>query len=668
MARDRFNELLRRMSAIAKAVNGFDSEVIQQKAYEALLEAFNANDMTHSASPVAVQPTELPDQTAKLSTAEILALARGEAESGTQTAAAGDNGAEKSEQVPEKESELEVIKRESRFLKGQIATEMTDGTDHVGKASAQLLKFHGTYQQDNRDARAASTGGKSGKSFMYMVRTKIPGGRLTGEQLLAELDLCDEIANSTLRITSRQGLQLHGVLKDNLRQAIERINQVQLTTLGACGDVNRNVMCCPAPFTNDNYQAVQALADEIAAHLSPRSNAYHELWLQESGSEERQLVGGGAPDAVEPIYGTQYMPRKFKIGIGFPYDNCVDLYTHDLGLMAILREEQLIGYNVLVGGGQGVTPSAKKTFPALGKRMAFVTPEHALDLVTAIVKVQRDYGNRSDRKTARLKYLIHSWGLEKFQQQVEEYFGRKLSEPQVDEVHGFNDHLGWEAQGDGKWFYGLNVENGRLHDTDQMQLKSAVRQICRQFQPGVHLTTHQSMLFTNIPEEGKSELEGILRNHQVPLVEDLSTVRRWSMACVAWPTCGLSITEAERALPGVMDEMHAELAKLGLDGEAFTVRMTGCPNGCARPYNSDVGLVGKTKGKYTVLVGGRLLGNRLNFIYRDLVPEREIVSTLVPLFVYFKQQRDDGETFGDFCARKGKEDLLTWADDYAAAS
>ena len=662
MARNHFNELLRRMPAIAKAVNGFDSDAIQQKAYTALLEAFNSADGEGAAQPVSDSTDRQPSpETGRLSTADILAMARGESQREVQAGEADS----RTEAEPQ-ESEMEVIKRESNFLKNDIAEEMADGTDHVGKANAQLLKFHGTYQQDNRDARAISKGGKSGKSFMYMVRTKIPGGRLTSDQLLAELDLGDEMANSTLRITSRQGLQLHGVLKDNLKAAIQRINEVQLTTLGACGDINRNVMCCPAPYQNENYRAVQELSDEIAAHLAPRSSAYHELWIQASGSEERQLVGGGTPESVEPIYGSQYMPRKFKIGIGFPHDNCVDLYTHDLGLMALVRDEQIVGYNVLVGGGQGVTPSAKKTFPALGRRMAFVAPENALDLVTAVVQVQRDFGNRSDRKVARLKYLIHNWGLERFQGKVEEFYGSQLSEPQPDEVHGFNDHLGWDQQGDGNWFYGLNVENGRLLDSPQLKLKSAVRQICRQFQPGVHLTTHQSMLFTGIPEEGKGELESILRSHKVPLVEDVSTVRRWSMACVAWPTCGLSITEAERALPGIMDEMEAELAKLGLSSEAFTVRMTGCPNGCVRPYNSDVGLVGKTKGKYTVCVGGRLLGNRLNFIYKDLVPEEEVVTTLSPLFAYFKQQRENGETFGDFCARKGKENLLSWADEFAA--
>jgi sulfite reductase (ferredoxin) len=289
-----------------------------------------------------------------------------------------------------------------------------------------------------------------------------------------------------------------------------------------------------------------------------------------------------------------------------------------------------------------------------------------IDVATAIVKVQRDFGNRADRKVARMKYLIHDWGLEKFKAKVEEYYGRPLPDPTPDDVYGFDDHMGWRDQGNGRWFYGLNVENGRILDSDTIQLKSAIREICGKFNPGIRLTSHQSILFTELAAEDKADFEAILRRHQVKLTEEVSTVRRWSMACVAWPTCGLSITEAERALPGIIDQMEVELAKLGLSSEEFTVRMTGCPNGCARPYNSDIGLVGKTLGKYTIFLGGRLLGNRLNFLYKDLVPENEVVSELVPVFIYYKQQRLDSETLGDFCQRKGKDDLLTWAEQYQA--
>jgi sulfite reductase (ferredoxin) len=299
--------------------------------------------------------------------------------------------------------------------------------------------------------------------------------------------------------------------------------------------------------------------------------------------------------------------------------------------------------------------------------MAFIKPEEAIDVATAVVKVQRDNGNRADRKVARLKYLIHNWGLPKFKAEVERYYGRPLAEPHPDDVRGFDDHLGWHEQGDGRVFYGLNVENGRIHDEDGLRLKTALRVICSELAPGIRLTPHQSILFTDLAPADRPRLETILREHGVKLHDEISTVRRWSMACVAWPTCGLAITESERALPGIIDQLEVELDGLGLSDERFTVRMTGCPNGCARPYNCDIGLVGKAAGKYTILVGGRVLGDRLNFIYRDMIPAADIVPTLVPLLAYFKRDRARGESLGDFCDRKGLDDLLAWSDQYAPA-
>lgn len=584
-------------------------------------------------------------------------------------------------------SPIETIKANSHYLRGDIPQDFKDGSDRFGKDTVQLLKFHGTYQQDDRDARASlRAAGAGGKAYCFMVRTKIPGGKLTSDQLLAELDLCDEIGNTTLRITSRQGLQLHGVLKTNLWQAIHRINEIQLSTLAACGDVERNVMCCPAPHHQDPVHAqMQALADRLAAHLAPRTTAYHEIWLKDPDSGEEQLVAGGKNGhthghvnghtngqlngrEVEPIYGPTYLPRKFKTAIGLPGDNCIDLYANDLGLMAICQDYKIIGYNLLVGGSFGVTPSAHKTFPAVAKRMAFCTPEQVVDVATAVIKVQRDFGNRADRKVARLKYLIHERGVAWFKSKVEEYVGYKLPDPHPDDVWGFDDHMGWREQGDGRWFYGLNIENGRIKDEGDFRLKTALREICHRFRPGIRLTSHQSLLFTDIAPENRSEIENILRGHGIKLTHEISNVRRWSMACVAWPTCGLSITESERALPGMIDEIEVELARLGLSSETFTIRMTGCPNGCARPYNSDIGLVGKAANRYTIFVGGRVLGDRLNFIYKDMVPSEEVVPTLVTVFTYFKQDRLPGETLGDFCHRKGAEDLLAWADQFAAAA
>jgi sulfite reductase (ferredoxin) len=358
------------------------------------------------------------------------------------------------------------------------------------------------------------------------------------------------------------------------------------------------------------------------------------------------------------------LPRKFKTAIGLPDDNCVDLYANDLGFMAIVENDQIIGYNVLVGGSMGVTPSAEKTFPAVALRMAFIKPEEAVDVATAVILVQRDFGNRSDRKVARMKYLVHNWGIERFREKVEEYFGAPLAPPRPIVVTDQNDGMGWHAQGDGKWFYGLNVENGRIKDEDDFRLKTALRKICTTLKPGIRLTPHQSMLFTDLAPADRPKLESILREHGVKLHDEISNLRRWSMACVAWPTCGLAITESERALPGIVDELEVELARLGLDAERFTLRMTGCPNGCARPYNCDIGLVGKAKDKYTIFVGGRLLGDRLNFNYKDMVPHDEIVPSIVPLFAYYKTAREEGETLGDFLHRKGRDDLIAWAEQY----
>lgn len=574
----------------------------------------------------------------------------------------------------EKLSPVEIAKTSSNFLRGDIADELVDGNDFFGKDSIQLLKNHGTYQQDNRDARAASRasgGGKADKSYMFMVRTKIPGGKLTSAQMLAELDICDELANGTLRITSRQGLQHHGVLKSDLKTTIQRIHQVKLSTLAACGDVERNVMCCPAPHHHDPiHQQLQDLADRLAEHLCPKTRAYYDIWLRDTETGEEERVGGSPEPDVEPIYGPTYLPRKFKTAIGLPDDNCVDLYANDLGLMAVCEQGKIIGYNFLVGGGMGVTPSAKKTFPAVAKRMAFVRPEHVVEVATAVIMVQRDYGNRADRKIARLKYLIANQGLDWFKAKVEEYAGLKLDPCHPADVTKVETHLGWHEQGDGRWYYGLNVENGRILDGHlsngtYLELKTALREICSTLKPDIRLTAIQSILFTNIAAGDKPKLEEILKRHQVKLSDENSVVRNWSMACVAWPTCGLAITESERALPGVIDQLDVELAKLGLTNEVFAVHMTGCPNGCARPYNCDVGLVGKTAGKYTIYVGGRALGDRLNFIYKDLVPGEEIVQELTPLLVFFKQEKLGNETFGDFCQRQGTEKLLAWASEYA---
>ncbi|MEL6109306.1 MAG: NADPH-dependent assimilatory sulfite reductase hemoprotein subunit [Planctomycetota bacterium] len=557
-------------------------------------------------------------------------------------------------------SPLEKIKEESQFLKGTIGEEIAAGTDHFGKEDIQLLKFHGTYQQDDRDRRAELKKAGGGKAYSMMVRCRIPGGRITSPQMLAQLDLCDELGSATLKITTRQTIQLHGILKGDLRATINRINEIELSTLAACGDVNRNIMCCPAKRVGSVREDLLKLTDDLTEALAPQTPAYHELWITDPDTGESTLQGGGPVN--EPLYGPRYLPRKFKVGISLPEDNCIDIYTQDLGFLAVVRDDKIIGYNVLVGGGMGTTPALKRTYPALAKRMAFCTPEQAIEVSKAVIKVQRDYGNREDRKVARMKYLVDKWGIDKFRRAVEEYFGQPLKDCTEDDVTGVDDHMGWQEQGDGMWSYGLNIENGRVYDDEHRQLKAMMREICTTFGTELRMTGHQSIIVTDVEPDRKEELIAIIRKHNVPTTEETSTVRRWSMACVALPTCGLAVTESERRLPSLIDGLEQPLAKLGLDKERFTIRMTGCPNGCARPYNADLALVGKAKDKYTLFAGGGWLGNRLAYIYKDLVPSDEVVNEIVGIAAAYKANRNDGESLGDFCTRVGKEDLAVMAD------
>jgi sulfite reductase (ferredoxin) len=557
----------------------------------------------------------------------------------------------------EKLSPVEGIKQASNYLRGSIGAELKADTAKFGKEDAQLLKFHGTYQQDDRETRVTSSeGGKSEKSHSFMVRCRIPAGIMTSEQMLAHLDMCEEIGNGTIRLTTRQAIQVHGIVKSNLKKCIRRINDIGQSTLSACGDVNRNVMACPAPYQDGIRPVLQKLAYDLAMHLAPRTKSYYELWLTDDQTGEKTLEGG-SDEFFEPIYGKVYLPRKFKTAIALPNDNCTDVYTNCLGYIAVIKNGEIIGYNVTVGGGLGTTPAIKKTAPMLAKRMAFVTVDQAIGVGEAVVKVQRDFGNRADRKVSRLKYLVAARGIEWFRGKVEEYFGSKLQDCTSDDVTEHNDHIGWDQQGDGRWFYGLNVENGRIFDNDKMRWKKALRDICSTLKPELRITAHQSLLFCNIATSDRSKLESTIKAAGIPLSEEISAVRRWSCACVAMPTCSLAITESERALPGVIDQLEAEVSKLGLEKEKFTVRMTGCPNGCARPYNADVGLVGKAKNKYTLFLGGTRIGTRLGFIYKDLVPLEEIVPTLKPLLTAFRDQHQQDESFGDYCNRMGNTRL-----------
>lgn len=579
-----------------------------------------------------------------------------------------------------KKSKVELIKEASIGLRGSIMAELADPTtDQVVDATTKLLKFHGTYQQDDRDLRKPRRKEGLGKAYSFMVRNRIPGGKMTAAQMLGELDIADELGNGTIRITTRQSIQLHGVVKNNLWGVINRINEIKLSTQSACGDVTRNVCCCPAPLRQNGLRdQLQKLTDEIAVHVRPTTKAYHEIWIKDDETGERQqVVGPPAEPEPDPIYGKAYLPRKFKIGLALCEDNCIDIYDNDLGLLGVTEGEELIGFNILAGGGMGTTPSKKNCFPALAKRVTFVKTEHVMPIITAVILVQRDFGNRSDRSQARMKYLINNLGVPEFRQKVQEYLSqaeeicgvadgtvpRPLPEPHPADVRGHNDHLGWHEQGDGKWFLGLPIENGRVKDEGKLQLKACFRVLFNGHVSNLRLTPQQNIILCDIEPSQRGEIEKILADHGVVRIEQISNARRFSFACPALPTCGLAVTESERALPGVIDEIEAELTDLGLAEEQFTIRMTGCPNGCARPYNADIGLVGRSvdgksgEGRYTVFLGGNLLGNQMGEIYKDQVPRRELLPTLRPVFIHFKENHHPGESFGDFCHRVGVEAL-----------
>jgi len=550
-------------------------------------------------------------------------------------------------------SKCEVLKEESRQLRGTIASDVSGDAPSVGDVSRQLLKFHGLYEQDDRERRK-----QGAKSYSFMIRSKLPGGRLTPAQYLAHDELASRFGNGTLRITTRQDIQLHGVLKHDVKPSIAAMNRALVTTFGACGDVVRNVACCPLPTTDALRTALLVVARGISERMMPHTRAYHEIWLD----GELQHDGGDTACDDEPIYGRNYLPRKFKIGVAYPGDNCVDVFTQDVGIVALAARGELTGFNVLVGGGQGMTHNKPETFPRLGDPLAFVRPSEVIDLVEQIVCVQRDYGDRSNRRHARLKYLIHDRGIDWFRAEVESRLGRTLAPPLPMPPFALELHLGWRRQSPGRWSLGIPVENGRIQDAGGVQLKSGVRAIVAGFDKPVVLTPNQDLLLTDIADGERAQIEMTLDRHGVVREQELSQVRLHSMACPALPTCGLALADAERALPAVITELEREIARLGLGAERLTVRMTGCPNGCARPYVADIGFVGRSLDRYVVLVGGRSDGTRLNRAYRDLVPRQALVATVLPLLTLYKHSRAEGEGFGDFCDRIGIAALRAYAE------
>ena len=563
-----------------------------------------------------------------------------------------------------KPSKVEGLKERSNFLREPVATEILQDTNHFTEEAVQILKFHGSYQQDNRDNRVKG----QEKDYQFMLRTRNPGGFVPPELYLTMDKLSEEYGNQTLRATTRQGFQMHGILKKNLKRAIAAIIKSMGSTLGACGDVNRNVMAPPAPFKNKpEYQYAWEYAENIAQLLTPQTGAYYEIWLDEEkaiSAEEnpevvaaRQKNGTGTVfhNSVEPIYGTYYMPRKFKVCVTVPGDNSVDLYSQDLSLVVITNDQkELEGFDVFAGGGLGRTHNKEETFARLADPICYVAKDDVYELVKAIVATQRDYGDRTDRRHARLKYLLEDWGVDKFRSKVEEYFGKPLEAFKSLPEFQYEDFLGWHEQGDGKSFLGISVENGRVKDEGSFQLRTALREIVQQFNLAIRLTPHHNIIFSDIEPENKQAIEQILTRYGVQVdPAQINPLVRYSMACPALPTCGLATTESERAMPGVLKRIEALLDKVGLEQEHFVVRMTGCPNGCARPYMAELGFVGTGPDTYQVWLGGAAHQTRLAQVYLEKMHIDKLEAELEPALVLFKKSRQSGETFGGFCDRVG---------------
>ncbi len=574
-----------------------------------------------------------------------------------------------------KPSKVEGIKENSNFLREPVATEILQDTTHFTENAVQLLKFHGSYQQDNRDNR---TKGQE-KDYQFMLRTKNPGGLVPPQLYLALDKIADEYGNHTLRATTRQGFQLHGILKKNLKSAIATIVNNLGSTLGACGDINRNVMAPPVPFKNrPEYQYAWEYAQNIADLLSAQTGAYYEIWLdgekaisaQENPEVKaaRQRNGNGTiiHDNEEPIYGTHYMPRKFKICVTVPGDNSVDLYSQDLTLVVITNKKgQLEGFNIFAGGGLGRTHGKEETFARLADPIGYVAKDDVYDIVKAIVATQRDYGDRTDRRHARLKYLINDWGVDKFRTQVEEYFGKPVEAFKPLPEFKFHDFLGWNEQGDGKLFLGISIDNGRIKDEGSFQLKTALREIVEQLNLSIRLTPNHNLIFYDIEPDSKEAIQDILSRYGVG--DDPSKIEplvRYAMACPALPTCGLAITESERAIPGILERVRALLDKIGLQKEHFVVRMTGCPNGCARPYLAELGFVGSAPESYQLWLGGSPNQTRLAQPYTEKLHHNDLESFLEPIFVYFKKSRKSKESFGDFCDRVSFDAIREFTASY----
>lgn len=545
-------------------------------------------------------------------------------------------------------SKADKIKENSHYLRGNIQTELNDPNPYVSDESYELLKFHGSYQGYDRDT--ATTRKKAGleKEWEFMLRMKCPGGRLSPEQYLGLEAIADTYANKSLRITTRQTFQFHCIIKSNLQKHIRAINKLMLSTLGGCGDVVRNVMCSAAPFKDAKHLRLLSDVHEIANFCAPKTKAYEELWINEEGQVKQTDT-----EDHEPLYGVHYMPRKFKIGLALPEDNSIDVLTHDLGIVPIYEGDALQGYNIYVGGGLGMTHNKPETYARIATPVAFVEPNELIKATEAVVKLQRDHGDREDRKHARLKYVVEEKGQEWTRKTLEEYFGGKMQDAKPVEKYEVIDHMGWHEQGDGKLFVGIVIDSGRIIDNAETKIKSALHEIISTYKPNISLTADQNIILYDIDPAIRKNIDDLLVKYNIKTRDQITDVHRFFLACVAMPTCGKALAEAERVANPLIVDFEKLMDKHGIKNDKIAIRITGCPNGCARPYVGDIGIVGRTPGFYALYIGGDFEGTRLNTKLLDKVPYEKMMEVFDVLFAKYVAGRSNNEGFGDFSHRVG---------------
>ncbi|MBU8905003.1 assimilatory sulfite reductase (NADPH) hemoprotein subunit [Desertibacillus haloalkaliphilus] len=546
-------------------------------------------------------------------------------------------------------SDVERIKEESDYLRGTLKESMLDQiSSGISDDDNRLMKFHGSYLQDDRDLRNERQKQKLEPAYQFMLRVRTPGGVATPKQWLVMDDLAQKYGNGTLKLTTRQAFQMHGILKWNMKKTIQEIHASMLDTIAACGDVNRNVMCNPNPHQSEIHEEVYEWSKKLSDDLLPRTRAYHEIWL-----DEEKVAGTPDVEEAEPMYGPLYLPRKFKIGIAVPPSNDIDVYSQDLGYIAIVEDGKLIGFNVAIGGGMGMSHGDKQTYPQLAKVIGFCTPEQIYDVAEKVITIQRDYGNRSERKNARFKYTVDRLGLDNVKAELEERLGWSLAEAKPYHFDDNGDRYGWIKGINGRWHFTLFVEGGRIIDSDDYQLMTGLREIAKVHTGDFRLTANQNLVIANVTSQKKKKVNELIEQYGLTDGKKYSALRRSSMACVSLPTCGLAMAEAERYLPTLIDKIEAIVDENGLRDKEITIRMTGCPNGCARHALGEIGFIGKAPGKYNMYLGAAFDGSRLSKMYRENIGEEEILKELRVLLARYAKEREEGEHFGDFVIRAG---------------